>query len=79
MGIDFDYEVSEMTPHLQQAEGYLECEKVIVNNVRNHVIRGFMIKSSPITWKNFPLILKTGLRHHKTQVIVPITDMLKDL
>ena len=41
MGIDFDYEVSEMTPHLQQAEGYLECEKVIVNNVRNHVIKGF--------------------------------------
>ena len=40
MGIDFDYEVSEMTPHLQQAEGYLECEKVIVNNVRKHVIRG---------------------------------------
>ena len=38
MGIDFDYEVSEMTPYLQQAEGYLECEKVIVNNVRNHVI-----------------------------------------
>ena len=40
MGIDFDYEVSEMTPYLQQAEGYLECEKVIVNNVRKHVIRG---------------------------------------
>ena len=40
MRIDFDYEVSEMTPNLQRAEGYLECEKVIVNNVRKHVIRG---------------------------------------
>ena len=28
MGIDFDYEVSEMTPDLQQSEGYLEYEKV---------------------------------------------------
>ena len=40
MGIDFDYEVSEMTPHLQKAEGYLECEKIIVNNVRKHDTRG---------------------------------------
>ena len=40
MRIDFDYEISEMTPNLQRAEGYLECEKVIVNNVRKHVIRG---------------------------------------
>lgn len=40
MGIDFDYEVSETTPDLQKAEGYLECEKVIVNNVKNHVIMG---------------------------------------
>ena len=40
MGIDFDYEVSEMTPDLQQAEGYLECEKIIVNNVRKHDTRG---------------------------------------
>ena len=36
MGIDFDNEVSEMTPGLQQAGGYLECEKIIVNNVRKH-------------------------------------------
>ena len=41
MRIDFDYEVSEMTPDLQEAEGYLECEKVILNNVRNHVVKGF--------------------------------------
>ena len=40
MKIDFDYEVSDMTPDLQLAEGYFECEKVIVNNVRKHLIKG---------------------------------------
>lgn len=29
MKIDPDYEISEMTPDLQQAGGYLECEKVL--------------------------------------------------
>ena len=41
MKIDFDNEISEMTPDLQQAGGYLECEKVIVNNVRKYIIKGF--------------------------------------
>ena len=41
MKIDFNYEISEMTPDLQQAEGHLECEKVIVNNVRKHIIKPF--------------------------------------
>jgi hypothetical protein len=41
MKIDPDYEISEMTPDLQQAGGYLECEKVIVNNVRKQIIKGF--------------------------------------
>ena len=79
MGIDFDYEVSEMTPDLQQAEGYLECEKIIVNNVRKHDTRGLDDKVITNYLKNFPLIIKTGSRHHKTKVIVPITGMLKGL
>ena len=41
MKIDFEYEISEMSPDLQLTEGYLECEKVIVNNLRKHIIKGF--------------------------------------
>ena len=40
MPIDLEYEISEMTPDLQMAEGYLECEQIIINNIRKHVKKG---------------------------------------
>ena len=79
MRIDFDYEISEMTPNLQRAEGYLECEKVIVNNVRKHVIRGLDDKVINNYLAKLSTYFKTGLRHYNIPVIVPITSMWKDL
>lgn len=41
MKIDFEYEIREMTPTLKLAKGYLECERVIINNIRKHIRNGF--------------------------------------
>jgi hypothetical protein len=40
MTIDLAYEISEMTPDLRMAEGYLACEKIIIQNVRKQLTRG---------------------------------------
>ena len=37
MAIDFDYEINEMSPGLKVAEGYLECEQIIIHNIRKHL------------------------------------------
>lgn len=73
MKIDFEYEISEMTPDLQLAEGYLECEKVIVNNLRKHIIKGFDDKTIVNYLEKLSAYFKDRIRHHKTPVIVLIT------
>ena len=40
MTIDFDAETSEITSRLKQVEGYLDCEKVIVENIRKQLQNG---------------------------------------
>ncbi|MDP4262006.1 MAG: hypothetical protein Q8941_05690 [Bacteroidota bacterium] len=34
MFIDFDLETTEITGRLKHVEGYLDCEKIIISNVR---------------------------------------------
>lgn len=41
MKIDIQYEISELTPKLESAKGYLECERVIINNIRKQIKNGF--------------------------------------
>jgi hypothetical protein len=45
MKIDLDNEINEILQHLQMAEGYLACEKIIVDNIRKHISRGIDDKS----------------------------------
>jgi hypothetical protein len=41
MKIDFEYEMNAIEPQLKSAKGYLDCEKIIVNNIRKHSIKEF--------------------------------------
>jgi hypothetical protein len=40
MAIDFDFETSEITSKLKQVEGYLDCEKIIVHNIKKQLEYG---------------------------------------
>lgn len=40
MKIDFEYEINVLEPQLKSATGYLECERVIINNIRKHTKKG---------------------------------------
>ena len=40
MTINFDVETSEINSHLKQVEGYLDCEKVIVQNINKQLKNG---------------------------------------
>ena len=40
MTINFDIETSEITSKLKQVEGYLDCEKIIVQNIRKQLQNG---------------------------------------
>jgi len=41
MIIDFEKETDEIIAKLKHVEGYLDCEKVILNNIKKHVEKGF--------------------------------------
>lgn len=41
MKIDFEFEMNVIEPQLKSAKGYLECERVIINNIRNHALKEF--------------------------------------
>jgi len=40
MAIDFDGEMTEIAGKLKQVVGYLDCEKIIVNNIRKQLQNG---------------------------------------
>ena len=37
MAIDSDSELNEITTLLNQVEGYLDCEKVVIHNLKEHL------------------------------------------
>lgn len=41
MEINIDHALSELVPGLTSAKGYLECEQVIINQIRKHLKNGF--------------------------------------
>jgi len=41
MSIDFDPEIIEITNKLKQVEGYLDCEKIIIHNIKKRLDNGF--------------------------------------
>ena len=40
MIIDFDSEIIEITGKLKQVEGYLDCEKIIIHNIKKQLDNG---------------------------------------
>lgn len=40
MKIDFENEIGRITPDLISADSYLECERVIIANIRKHIQDG---------------------------------------
>lgn len=40
MHIDFESEVKEISLQLKPADGYLECEKVIINLIKKYLVNG---------------------------------------
>lgn len=38
--MDMDHEISLVTESLQQVSGYLDCEKIIIRNIRKHLEKG---------------------------------------
>lgn len=43
MIIDFDNETKEIISDLKLADGYLDCEKVIIYNIKKHLANGFPV------------------------------------
>lgn len=41
MTINFDVETSEINSKLKQVEGYLDCEKIIIHNIKKNLDNGF--------------------------------------
>ena len=41
MSIDFDLETIEITDNLKQVEGYLDCEKIIIHNIKKQLEKSF--------------------------------------
>jgi hypothetical protein len=41
MIIDVVTEIREITGHLKRVEGYLDCEKIVIGNIKKHLERGF--------------------------------------
>ncbi|MBS1666405.1 MAG: hypothetical protein JST58_03430 [Bacteroidetes bacterium] len=37
MKLDFDYEVNELCGDLKVADGYLDCETIILANIKRHI------------------------------------------
>jgi len=40
MSIDFEKQVSKIIPLIESADGYLDCEKLIINNIREQLANG---------------------------------------
>jgi len=40
MKIDFEYEVSQLTGELKPADGYLDCEAIVLANIKKQVATG---------------------------------------
>lgn len=43
MKLDFEYEVSELTGELKEADGYLDCEVIILANIKKQVDKNISI------------------------------------
>lgn len=43
MKIDFEFEVSELTGELSTADGYLECEAIVLANIKKHIDKNISI------------------------------------
>lgn len=41
--INFEFETKEIIATLKEADGYLDCENVIIHNIKKHVINGIEI------------------------------------
>lgn len=41
MSIDFDVETIEIANKLKLVEGYLDCEKIIIHNIKKQLDKGF--------------------------------------
>jgi len=41
MKINFENEIRELTPELESAKEYLECERIIINKIKEYVNKGF--------------------------------------
>jgi len=43
MKINYDYEVNELTGDLKLADGYLDCETIVLANIKKHYANGISI------------------------------------
>ena len=41
MSIDFDVEIIEITSKLKQEKGYLDCDRIIIQNIKKQLTEGF--------------------------------------
>ena len=41
MSIDFDVEIIEITSKLKQEKGYLDCDRIIIQNIKKQLNEGF--------------------------------------
>lgn len=43
MKLDFEYEISELTGELKEADGYLHCEAIVLSNIKKHIDKNISI------------------------------------
>ena len=43
MIINFEFEIKEIIADIKQADGYLDCENIIIHNIKNNVSNGIAV------------------------------------
>ena len=64
--INFEKEVSELTNQLKSADGYLDCEKVIINNLKKQLKDGFEVSDIEVYLEKLPKYFDDSIAKNKT-------------
>lgn len=68
MPINFDHEINEITENLKKVEGYLECEKIIIHNLKKLLDQGFDEESIKYYLTQLSKYLENRIEHEQNNI-----------
>ena len=60
MRIDFKNELTELNGELKRAESYLDCETIVLCNIKKHIVKGINIPAINRYMKNLLVYFEDG-------------------